>query len=606
MKNTLIENIRIANNTSRVIALHGERQHDRFLTCGGNSEQPVPVIVKLEKLIHDALGASLTYSYDTTDGSVILSHAQGEDAAGTSVNGFPDKVGEPQVAEDLVPLLKSLQQQPPEPHIRIAFVIEAALLFQEPAGPSGKELLLLRQLDKCARSLPSNVSVILKADNLRALPAALSASGFVTDLAIPASNLDERMGYAQLRCSHIAEVMNTETEKVASAIARATDGWPLQRVERLIQMIQQQKSPVIADVEVLTQSIMTGIAESPWLGSTLRENLKGMSDLLHTRVKGQGAAINAVTNQLKKSVTGLAGATQSTASTSPKGVFFLAGPTGTGKTELVKSLAELVYGSESNLLRFDGGELQQEHAVSKLIGAPPGYVGYEAGGELTDAVAAKPACVVLFDEIEKAHPRLLDTLLSVIDDGRITNGQGKTTFFSEAIIVFTSNLGMHEVTEEGRRLRFDYSADFLSEIQPGIRDAIAKEFSERLGRPELLGRIGGKERIIVFDYLRDIAGVIDKFISNINHRLTKYHELEIQVDEGVISEIVGSLITDTDALSLGGRGIAQRLERKISEPLSDLLFEHQWRSGVVRVMRSESSEFEVEFEYKALVSIGLS
>ena len=595
MKNTLIENIRIAAGTSRVIMLHGERQYDRFLSFGSNSEQPV---VKLEKLIHDALSATLTYTYDTTDGSVILSHAQGEGAADTSVNGFPDKVGDPQIADDLVPLLKSLQQQPPEPRIRVAFVVEAALLFEEPASPSGNELLLIRQLDKCARTLPSNVSVILKTDNLRALPAALSGSSFVTDLAIPASNLDERKAYSELRWSHIAELMSTELATVATAIARATDGWSLQRVERLIQMVQQLPSPGLADIEVLSHSMMTGVTDSPWLGSTLRENLQNMREALTTRIKGQEAGIDAVCNQLIKSVTGLAGATQSEHSTAPKGVFFFAGPTGTGKTELVKSLAELVYGSETNLIRFDCGELQQEHAVSRLIGAPPGYVGYEAGGELTDAVASKPASVILFDEIEKAHPRLLDTLLSVLDDGRITNGQGKTTYFSDSIIVFTSNLGMHETTEHGRKLRFGYTADFQSDIQPGVRQAIAKEFSERLGRPELLGRIGGKDRIVVFDYLRDITGVIEKFLRNISLRLQRYHELELNLDPAVIDMISARMKEDTESLELGGRGIAQALEREISDPLAHHIFEHDWREG--QVLGKLTENVSVEFQYTTL------
>jgi ATP-dependent Clp protease ATP-binding subunit ClpA len=156
---------------------------------------------------------------------------------------------------------------------------------------------------------------------------------------------------------------------------------------------------------------------------------------------------------LRRCFYNLSGAQFSRYSNRPKGVLFFAGPTGVGKTELAKTITEFIFGSEHNYIRFDMSEFSQEHADQRLVGAPPGYVGYEVGGELTNAIRQRPFSVVLFDEIEKAHPKILDIFLQILDDGRLTSGRGETAYFSESLIIFTSNLGIYEITPTGEKIQ---------------------------------------------------------------------------------------------------------------------------------------------------------
>lgn len=569
----LAENISLSASDARLLIAHGNRQHDRFIQTLPNK------IVDLELLIHQALEANATWLYDCTEGTASM-----VDGEGKLSSELPENIQE-RKNTDLHKLLIELQNKS-RIDFKSVLVIESALLFEDSNNPTGKDLELLRSLEKISRQTTRNLTIVLKTDNIRSIPSALSSSSFTATIAIPVTNRDERYTYVEMRGNKLASEINTDVSTLACLIAGITDQWNLHRVDRLIETARQSCS-CISDIETLAQAIMTGVTKSPWMGKNIREVVRNCSEQLEARVIGQPAAIEAVITTLKKSVTGLSASTQSSASTAPKGVFFFAGPTGTGKTELTKTLAQLIYGSESNLIRFDCGELQQEHSVQRLIGAPPGYVGYEAGGELTDAVAANPSSVVLFDEIEKAHPRLLDTLLSVLDDGRLTNGQGHVTYFTDALIVFTSNLGMHGEDESGdRNIKFDYDTPF-HEMESGIRDEIAKTFNSRLERPELLGRLGGKENIVVFDYLRDIDGVVNKFIENIKQRLSNLHKIELVIEEEVINKLNSDLNDNTELLSLGGRGISQTLERNVVNPLAGWLFDNQETSGAVHVTLEE-------------------
>ena len=170
-------------------------------------------------------------------------------------------------------------------------------------------------------------------------------------------------------------------------------------------------------------------------------------------MRGQRPAVTKTIDILMRSVMGLTGAQARASGNRPRGVLFFAGPTGVGKTELAKTLTQLIFGDERAYIRFDMSEFAEEHTGARLLGAPPGYIGYDAGGELTNAVREKPFSVVLFDEIEKAHPRILDKFLQILEDGRLTDGRGETAYFSEAILVFTSNLGITVEDEHGRRVQ---------------------------------------------------------------------------------------------------------------------------------------------------------
>ena len=570
----LAENISLSASIACLLIVHGNRQHDRFaVKLPDNSNGTT--IWKLEQLVHQSLKADVTFLYDAVDGAVKLAHGEG------CIKDLPENDQTKPQKKDLCKLLNYLLEtvdsdEASKTNARIVLVIEASLLFADSNSPQGKEFELLKCLEKIGRRAPpAKLTIVLKTDNTQSIPGALSRSSFTASVAIPATSRDERHAYIRLRGGKLAEKINTDIDSLANSIAGVTDQWILHSVDRLVETACLLPGIDISDIEALAQSMMTGVSKSPWLGENIRKVVRDCRTQLTSRVKGQPAAIEAVITVLKKSVLGLSAATQSSLSTAPKGVFFFAGPTGTGKTELAKTLAQLIYGSESNIIRFDCGELQQEHSVNRLIGAPPGYVGYEAGGELTDAVSANPSSVVLFDEIEKAHPRLLDTLLSVLDDGRLTNGQGQVTYFTDALIVFTSNLGMHGENEHGQRtLRFSQKTKF-SKIQSGIRDKIAEEFEVNLARPELLGRLGGKDNIIVFDYLRQpqVREIISKYIDNIAQKLKRTHNIELAIDENVIEQVADRMDDNEDLLSLGGRGIAQVVTRDLIEPLTLWLFD---------------------------------
>jgi ATP-dependent Clp protease ATP-binding subunit ClpA len=251
-------------------------------------------------------------------------------------------------------------------------------------------------------------------------------------------------------------------------------------------------------------------------------------------------------------------------------VLFFAGPTGVGKTELAKTITEFIFGSEHNYIRFDMSEFSQEHADQRLVGAPPGYVGYEVGGELTNAIRQRPFSVVLFDEIEKAHPKILDIFLQILDDGRLTSGRGETAYFSESLIIFTSNLGIYEITPTGEKIQRVTPDMPYSKIREKLIDAIQDHFKYRLGRPEILNRIG--ENIVVFDFLRPehARGVLNKMLRNLRLKLEDEHKIQLSIDPYVENKLYEEVCKD---LSMGGRGIGNKLEKIFINPLSTLLFE---------------------------------
>lgn len=314
-----------------------------------------------------------------------------------------------------------------------------------------------------------------------------------------------------------------------------------------------------------------GVTEDPWLKID-RQKIREADSFIRRRVKGQTHAVTHMLDIVKRAMTGVGASRKGNR---PRGVAFLAGPTGVGKTELAKTVTSLLFGDESAYIRFDMSEFSAEHSDQRLIGAPPGYIGYDVGGELTNAIREKPFSVVLFDEIEKAHPRILDKFLQILDDGVLTSGRGDRVYFSEALIVFTSNLGIYRQDDNGERVANVSSSDGFEAVQRKVGSEIERHFKLVLNRPEILNRIG--ENIIVFDFIReDIAA--DIFEQMVDATLGDLGEQQLQVE---LAQSARTSLRDLclGDLSNGGRGIRNQLESYLINPLARALFDQDAQPG---------------------------
>jgi len=291
----------------------------------------------------------------------------------------------------------------------------------------------------------------------------------------------------------------TEAKKITTDFVGETEGLLLLDLVAIIELARSESIDIFYIAEAVRR-YKVGITEDPWIKID-REKIENGEAFIKKRVKGQDHAVRHIVDIVKRAITGVG---NSKRNNRPRGVVFLAGPTGVGKTELAKALTSLLFGDESAYIRFDMSEFSAEHSGQRLIGAPPGYVGYDVGGELTNAVREKPFSVVLFDEIEKSHPRILDKFLQILDDGVLTSGRGDKVYFSETLIVFTSNLGIFKsATTQDRVPNVTYEDSFET-VEKKVRHEIERYFKFDLNRPELLNRIG--DNIIVFDYIRKDIG----------------------------------------------------------------------------------------------------
>ena len=254
----------------------------------------------------------------------------------------------------------------------------------------------------------------------------------------------------------------------------------------------------------------TGIPVARLLESEA-EKLLYMEDRLHERVVGQETPIKAVADAVRRARAGLSDPRR------PIGSFIFLGPTGVGKTELARALAQYLFDDEQNMVRIDMSEYMEKHAVSRLIGAPPGYVGHEEGGQLTEAVRRRPFRVVLFDEVEKAHPDALNVLLQILEDGRLTDGQGRTVDFRNTLIIMTSNLGTSEATREPVGFLRGAAEDPSVRMRSSIEEALRSSF-----RPEFLNRI---DEIIIFEALtaEQIEEIVDLLLAEVEARVAEHH-----------------------------------------------------------------------------------
>jgi len=365
-----------------------------------------------------------------------------------------------------------------------------------------------------------------------------------------------------------------ELDRVQDKFVGLTEGFSFTEINGLRRLCKNEKTH-IRNMSSVVDLYRYGIKENPW--DTLDPNeIKTALDDFRQRVKGQDFALIKTLDVVKRAVTGMAGL-QSSSHAKPKGILFFAGPTGTGKTETAKTLAEKLFGDESCCIRFDMSEYSQGHSDQKLLGAPPGYVGYEAGGQLTNAVKENPFSILLFDEIEKAHPSIFDKFLQILEDGRMTDGQGNTVYFSECIIIFTSNLGIFTRNTLGER-EPNVTIDMeYEEVQKRVRKAIEDYFKLELGRPEILNRIG--ENIVVFDFIRpDVAKQILKAqVNKIVKNLLTEKRIELTLSDIAMGKLEEKALGN---LANGGRGIGNIVESLLINPFSRYLFDEDIQGNV--------------------------
>lgn len=418
-----------------------------------------------------------------------------------------------------------------------------------------------------------------------ALKAAVELSGrYITDRFQPDKAIDvidEAAAKVRMEASSTPEGLKKKEEALESVNKEKEAAVSAQDFEKAA-IYRDQAKKLQTEIDTLKKDWKGGdhdhltvteedVAEvvSKWTGVPVQnlkksdsERLLHLEDELHKRVIGQDEAVHAVATAIRRARAGMKDPKRSI------GSFLFLGTTGVGKTELARALAECMFGSEKNMIRFDMSEYMEKHEVSRLVGAPPGYVGYEEGGQLTDAVRRNPYSVILFDEVEKAHMDFFNILLQVLDDGRLTDGQGRTVDFTNCVIIMTSNLGSNFLKGHmGKKLGFssgekEEKEESFEDIRKMIMDEVKRTF-----RPEFINRI---DEIIVFHPLtpENLSEIVDLMLKKVAGKLERFH-----VSLDVSDEAKKVIIADGTDVEYGARPLKRTIQKEMEDPISELILQ---------------------------------
>jgi ATP-dependent Clp protease ATP-binding subunit ClpC len=386
--------------------------------------------------------------------------------------------------------------------------------------------------------------------------------------------LDEKIADVRLRKEsaidgqdfELAASLRDEERQLQEERARREENWKAGEMDVLSEIDEEEIAEVL--------SVWTGIPVFK-LTEEETEKLLRMEDELHKRIISQHEAISAVSRAMRRTRSGLKDPRR------PSGSFIFLGPSGVGKTELSKALAEFLFGDEDALIQLDMSEYMEKHTVSRLIGSPPGYVGYEEGGQLTEAVRRKPFSVILFDEIEKAHPDVFNTLLQILEDGRLTDSQGRTVDFKNTIIIMTSNLGTRDIAK-GIGIGFTAARDDAVTYER-MKEAVNEELKKNF-RPEFLNRI---DEVIVFQTLTtdDVKQVVDLLMRRVEEQL-KIKDVDIE-----LTDAAKTLLAEQGwDQALGARPLRRTIQRLVEDPLSEKLLHKEYRAGEMIVVDAVDGE----------------
>ncbi|WP_344660179.1 AAA family ATPase [Catenulispora subtropica] len=461
-----------------------------------------------------------------------------------------------------------------------AFVVDGGdLLLFDPAHGDQADRSLLGVVKKAmlgaAEIQYQRNLLILTVGDLAALPEWLYRDEpFVQTVEVLRPTVEEREAYLQVlesRFHGASELAPAVLDRSVRALANLSDGMALTELDGLWRTSRAQRIPLDEPRELINRTRF-GRKADPWAAHRGRDPRETRARL-GARVVGQDAAVDRVGRALTAATLGIdLAADPHSPEARPKGVFFFVGPTGVGKTELVRALSELVFDDEAAMCRFDMSSFSEPHNAERFYGAPPGYVGHERGGELTNRMHQRPFSVLLFDEVEKAHESIFDKFLQVLEDGRLTDGLGRTAYFSQSLIVFTSNLGADSIYRQVRQGGPEGLPTY-EQVSEHFEQEVRRHFAEKLRRPELLGRLG--DGIVSFDIVRPehVPVIVRKFLGYLVRNAGR-KGVRLEVDEEPVIDLVVRTISDPAVAALGYRQVPVILTRALRDPLVHEIAEH--------------------------------